>query len=496
VPWKTEARFVPAANLTRCFMLRKSRLFETVTGALVLFVACIDPPNLGDDSNAGMAGSGATGGASAGNGGTGAAGSGGATSAGTGGKGGSSTGAKGGKGGGGGKGGSSSGAKGGTGATGGDTTSNPGGEGGVPNAGEGGMGGEPGTGGATTGGSSGSGGSGGMVTVGGPSSLPVPPTSGSVPKPSGTQGNLQVLDWAGFKGAITFTFDDSLQSQLDHYAELNAVGVPMTFYLVCANDGGKAGWHTAKNDGHEIGNHTMHHCAADGTSCGWGAFEGSDDAEIDDCQTHLETTYDIPYVYSMAAPMGDPGWQTPASTRFLANRGVNDNPAGVKPNDATSPFNLPCHIANQGETAVGGFNTITDDVEANGKWRIILNHSLSPGATTTNQGTSPDGYHPVDPAEVVAAMTYARDKGDVWVDALTTIAAYWRAQKAISSVTATHSGTDLVYSWTLPDHFPPGQYVRAKVNGGTVKQLGSELVWDNHGYYELALDAGSVTISP
>ena len=58
------------------------------------------------------------------------------------------------------------------------------------------------------------------------------------------------------------------------------------------------------------------------------------------------------------------------------------------------------------------------------------------------------------------------------------------------------SGSDKVYSWTLPEHFPPGQYLRVTVTGGKVKQCGTELTWDDHGYYEIALDAGSVTISP
>jgi hypothetical protein len=37
--------------------------------------------------------------------------------------------------------------------------------------------------------------------------------------------------------------------------------------------------------------------------------------------------------------------------------------------------------------------------------------------------------------------------------------------------------------------------VRVTVDGGTVKQCGSELTWDPHGYYEVALDAGSLTIT-
>jgi hypothetical protein len=63
-------------------------------------------------------------------------------------------------------------------------------------------------------------------------------------------------------------------------------------------------------------------------------------------------------------------------------------------------------------------------------------------------------------------------------------------------VTPTTSGSDTTWTWTLPAHFPPGRYLRVKVDGGTLKQGGGALTWDDHGYYEIALDAGSVTLSP
>jgi hypothetical protein len=167
---------------------------------------------------------------------------------------------------------------------------------------------------------------------------------------------------------------------------------------------------------------------------------------------------------------------------------VYDDPAGVAPNSATNPWTLPCHIAATGETAemAKGFNSVSDDVRVKGTWRIILSHSLEMDNT----------YNPVLASEVVKAMTYTKGLGDVWADTMSRIGSYWRAQKLISAVQPTSIGSDKVYSWTLPAHFPPGQYVRATVSGGKVKQCGTELTWDDHGYYEINLDAGSVTVSP
>jgi len=48
----------------------------------------------------------------------------------------------------------------------------------------------------------------------------------------------------------------------------------------------------------------------------------------------------------------------------------------------------------------------------------------------------------------------------------------------------------------LPEHFPPGRYLRVKVDGGTLSQNGKPLAWDDHGYYEVALDAGALTLAP
>jgi hypothetical protein len=116
-------------------------------------------------------------------------------------------------------------------------------------------------------------------------------------------------------------------------------------------------------------------------------------------------------------------------------------------------------------------------------------HSVDPAITD-------GGYQPVKLTEAIAAMTYTKNLGDVWTDSVIAVGAYWRAQKAISTVQPKAVGTDKVYSWTLPEHFPRGHYVRATVTGGKVKQCGTELPWSDHGYYEINLDAGSVTVSP
>ena len=51
-------------------------------------------------------------------------------------------------------------------------------------------------------------------------------------------------------------------------------------------------------------------------------------------------------------------------------------------------------------------------------------------------------------------------------------------------------------TWTLPPHLPSGKVLRVKVESGTLTQPGGRtLAWDEHAYYEVALDAGSPTLS-
>ncbi|HWZ90063.1 MAG TPA: polysaccharide deacetylase, partial [Polyangiaceae bacterium] len=99
--------------------------------------------------------------------------------------------------------------------------------------------------------SSGGAGIGGATGTSEPSGMPIPNASG-VAKPAGTPGNLTILNWAGFKAAVSFTFDDALSSQISNYAALQGTGAHLTFYLVSNNNAASATWSQAAKDGHEL----------------------------------------------------------------------------------------------------------------------------------------------------------------------------------------------------------------------------------------------------
>lgn len=333
-----------------------------------------------------------------------------------------------------------------------------------------GSGGESGAAGAT---GSGGAGFGGMVTTA--SGLPVAPGGAAVPQPSGTPGNLTVLPWAGFKAAVSYTFDDGSSSVVNSYAALNALGVHFTFYLVTGWGGASASiWPQAVTAGHELGNHTKTHP------------EAASETDIDAATTFIQTTYGVT-PYTFAAPYGNGSYVDPAKARFLVNRGVSNGLVGpMTADDTNMAFNLPCYIPPTA-AAASVMDGQVDEARTAGKWKIVLVHGFTGDSSA---------WQPVDLAEFTATVNHAKSLGDVWIDSMVNVAAYWRGHNAFNRVTPTISGSSKTWTWTLPAHFPPGKFLRVKVDGGTLTQNGTTLAWDPHGFYEVALDAGSLTLSP
>jgi peptidoglycan/xylan/chitin deacetylase (PgdA/CDA1 family) len=357
-------------------------------------------------------------------------------------------------------------------------------------AGTGGTAGAGGSAGTSAGGASGgggqppaSGGSGGGVSEGpgtnglpasGTAELPVPATSG-VARPAGAAGGLRVLDWAGFRAAATYTFDDANSSQIANYDALQALGVPFTFYLWTSRPGASNEiWTRAVADGHELGNHTQSHMQ--GSSPGL-------DADTDAGELFIQSNFGVAS-YTMAAPYGASQYADVARTRYLINRAIGDSI--ISATGTTDRLALPTFIPPEGALA-SEFNRHIDSARTNGAWTSALVHGF------TGDGGA---YLPVDLAEFVAGVQYAQSFGDVWIGTLLDVGAYWVAQKAIRDTAPEIAGDSTTWRWTLPERFPPNRKVRVTVTGGSLQQGGIPLTWDEHGYYEVELDAGSLTLTP
>jgi hypothetical protein len=326
------------------------------------------------------------------------------------------------------------------------------------------------------------------------SALPLPPGD-HIPRPHGRPGNLRVLDWAGFRGAVTYTLDDSQPSQIEHYAELQAAGVPLTFYLSSGWENTSplydATWAQAVRDGHEIGNHTTHHCNADLTGCAAGTPLANPLAEIDVNAKWITDHTRQRSVPTMASPFGDANWDAFAKQRVFLHRDVFQG--FVAPNDSTDPFHLPVFMA--GAPEFGGiddkqstFEGLIDASRTNDTWTIFLFHTILP---TTN-----NWFGPVDIGAITGSIQHAKSLRDVWIDTMLEVGAYWRAQKLFSGLTPIKLGRLTIWAWQLPDHFPQGKFLRVRVDGGTLHQRRGPLAWDHHGFFEVSLDDGVLILTP
>jgi hypothetical protein len=347
--------------------------------------------------------------------------------------------------------------------TGGAATGGGPGTGGAPP--EGGMGGtSAGAGGSASGGMPSTGGSGGGTAVK-CNNLSLAPSTTGVARPAGAAGGLKVLDWAGFKGAMSMTFDDNTPSQIPNYTALKMTGGHFTWFVVGSWLNGQASSISSYKgtiaDGQEMANHTYSHNSAGSQS------------DLSQAETFITQNFGVT-ANSMAAPNCDSSWAGVAPMVLFQNRGPCSNGAAtVSPRDNTSPFQLPAYLPNSGESSSSMSNSIQM-----GKWRIFVIHGFD------SQGGT---YQPVPIANVTGTMSKAVTDG-YWVEGISNVGAYWQGQKLIPT-TATTSAT-----WTLPAKFPPNMCVRITTTGGNVTQKGQAVPWNDHGYYEIGLDAGEVTI--
>lgn len=342
-----------------------------------------------------------------------------------------------------------------------------GGPGGAPVGGTAGTGGSgtAGTGGGVAGGGAGGSGGSGPTASFKCENLALEPSVSGVVKPAGAAGGLKVLDWAGFKGAASFTFDDNTPSQLPNYDALKATGGRFTWFVVGQWLNGQTStinqFKATIADGQEVANHTYSHQSAGSQS------------DLEQAQTFITMNFGVT-AHSMAAPNCAGAWASVAPAVLFQNRGpCGKGVATVSPRDTTSPFALPAYLPDTGESAASMGSAIQS-----GKWRLFVLHGFD------SQGGT---FQPVPIANVTGAMSKAVMDG-YWVETMTNVGAYWQGQKLISA-SATTSAT-----WTLPDKFPPNMCVRITTTGGTVTQKGETIPWDDHGYYEISLSAGEVTV--
>jgi peptidoglycan/xylan/chitin deacetylase (PgdA/CDA1 family) len=245
-----------------------------------------------------------------------------------------------------------------------------------------------------------------------------------------------------------------------------------------------AAWRAVGQAGWELGDHTARHCHFGQTCEGLTRFDAA--AEMDENQDFIIKVLGAPGVWTLAYPFGDLGYEAEAPRHVFLARGVS--PGTIDPH-AGDPFNLPIYGAKAGDTAVA-FNAALDAARGRGHWLIYMFHSILP--------TKAAWYAPVESHEIVATVNHAKAFGDLWLDTVLNIGAYWRGETLVEAAIAgaPAAAKPITWTWTLPPRFPPGHRLRVTVDGGVLSQAGRVLAWNPRGYYEIDLDAGSLSWRP
>lgn len=313
------------------------------------------------------------------------------------------------------------------------------------------------------------------------SGIPVTKDVG-VSVPSGNGCNLKILNWAGFSGAASYTFDDTQPSQIAHWSEIKATGVRTTFFAVSSYT-----WVVnrdsvlidAVKNGYEIGNHTATHVKV--SQC---ASASAAAAELDTCNAYI-TGLGQKAVWSMAFPEGDTAWAAKLAGKFLLGRSVNYG--FVAPNDGTDPLCLPTWCIDSTHD-IDDFKSQLNNCANQKEWLIFVYHSLLP--------TSDNWYAGVPVKDVADSLTYGKETGKIWIDSMVNVGSYWIGQKLVTKLSPAADGSGYTWNWTLPAGYPAGKYLRVVVDGGKLSQNGTALSWNTHGFYEVSMDAGALSWQP
>lgn len=248
-------------------------------------------------------------------------------------------------------------------------------------------------------------------------------------------GDITTVPWNGFSGAVSFTFDDALQTQLDNVVPaLKQRNIHATFFLYDvggAFTNNKALWVAAAKDGNELANHSVSH--AD--------FSKSIDAnyEVSDMASRLRNADASIQASTFAFPYCAIGYEPAVQSENIIGRGCWFMPP-FTPMKWNSP---PSNWNNVGAIYIGDDATATGptitalDAAKTGGWIVTLAHGVGGDwvAITKNN--------------MYALFDRALQNG-LWVGTFMEVAAYWRAGLTMDTVHAVKSGLEWNLSWKSP----------------------------------------------
>jgi peptidoglycan/xylan/chitin deacetylase (PgdA/CDA1 family) len=259
---------------------------------------------------------------------------------------------------------------------------------------------------------------------------------------------VTTVPWNGYKGAVTFTFDDGCSSQLKNVVPaLLQRGIHATFFIPGFST--SSSWIQVARNGNEIANHTLSHSDLRALSSDSVTIQITKQAAA---LTSLDTSI-------KALTLAYPGCFTNAAVDSIANkysliaRSCGGNPE-LSWNTQPSWMQTPAIMVQD----VSTYNTaMTDiaDAAKNSKWLITLNHGVG------------GDWLSVD-SSLVNKMFDLAIADSLWIDTYLNVAAYWRASFTMDTVKAISSDSGWTLTWKSPHpKMPASVLLRIKLDAST-----------------------------
>jgi peptidoglycan/xylan/chitin deacetylase (PgdA/CDA1 family) len=290
-------------------------------------------------------------------------------------------------------------------------------------------------------------------------------------------GDVTTVPWNGYPGAVSFTFDDALVTQLDNVVPaLKQRNIHATFFIYDVGNtftNNKSRWIAAAQDGNELANHTVTH--AD--------FSKSINAsyEMTEMATRLRNASPVIEVSTFAYPYCAIGYESVVQSENIIGRGCSFNPP-FNPLQWNAP---PKNWNNVGAIYVG------DDASATGPTKTAIDAAMKGGwIVTLNHGVGGD-WVPVSKANMFALFDQAIKNG-LWIGTYKEVAAYWRAGLTMDTVKAVKSNSEWNLAWksphskmpkTVPIKIKPSESIFGK--GYSVVQQGKAIAANPDGSYTI-----------
>lgn len=303
---------------------------------------------------------------------------------------------------------------------------------------------------------------------------------------------IKTVPWDGHQGAVTFTFDDGVQSQIANLKPiLEQKGVKVTFFPAPSFYFGsnKSQFAALAKAGHELGNHTMTHANLGGVN-----DESSIKNEVTQAALALRNLDPSIESVTFANPY--------CATNNTVDRVVSEEHFMARSCGGQGLFRWGSEPSNwmkmdayywQSSSNVGSVQATIDNAAKNNQWYVQLNHGVG------------GDWDIISVGDITSLINKAIEK-KVWINTYQRIGSYYRASFTMDKASSEPIKDGYQVKWTSPHKkLPKSVKLRVTIDkssaGSSAKvyQKGTEIIPEQDGSYviefmEMALEVKSEPI--